>query len=315
MPHLRRQPPPFATALKATILGLSVFTVGVGGVLAQQQSRTGAAQPPAAQAPPATLTLFGQPGFGGATRTITQNTPNLGVRTVDAGDFAASARAVGVWEVCRDANYRTGCRRISGDVPDLGADRWTLSSARLVAAPAAPPRTAALPQSPPPPAAAPAAQARLTLFNHAGFRGSQRVIETNVTNLGSREHDAGDFAGSLIALGRWQVCTDANYRGRCFEVRGEVADLGRDSQSLSSVRLLEPPTSEEAAAAAAPASGPGGSAQGPGGTGQAAARDQAPRDPTLADRLAKEAADQAEQKAKEEVGQRARRAVGRLFGN
>jgi hypothetical protein len=51
------------------------------------------------------------------------------------------------------------------------------------------------------------------------------------------------------------------------------------------------------------------------GQGQATAQNPAPRDPTLADRLAKEAADQAEQKAKEEVGQRARRAVGRIFGN
>ncbi len=283
----------------------------------------------------ARLILFGATNFEGESRSFSADVPDLGARSVRAGDFAASAMAYGVWQVCMDAGYRTRCRQISGPVADLGADSQSISSIRLIRPPTPqelraelPSAGAATPQAqagtggttpPGTPAAAPPAPARLVLYNLSGFRGGTREIDRDVANLGDRQWDAGDFAGSLIAIGEWEVCMDSNFRTRCRRVTGEVSDLGGDAQSISSVRIIRRPTQAEAAAAQATlariqAPPP---AQTAAQTAPANAPPQQQQGNAVTDaagRIASDAARAAEQRASEEAQRRARQAVGSIFG-
>lgn len=269
----------------------------------------------------ARIVFFQDANFSGETRTVSATAPDLSVRSINAGDFAASLVAYGVWEVCRDPGFRRNCRQVTGLVGDLLADRGTISSARLVRPPTADEarlidrQLAAVGPSAPAVAAVPVPAARLTLYNHAGYRGGVREIDRDVVNLGDGAWDAGDFAGSLVALGEWEVCMDSNFRTRCRRVNGAVADLGRDSQSISSVRLIRPPTAEEAAVALA------ATAQPVAASADARSAEPAPAQPTVppavsgvAGRIANEAAQAAEQRAREEAARRARNAVGRILG-
>lgn len=283
----------------------------------------------------ARLILFGATNFEGESRAFSADVPDLGARSVRAGDFAASAMAYGVWQVCMDAGYRTRCRQISGPVADLGADRQSISSIRLIRPPTPQELRAELPSAgsaPQPvqmaasaPTAAPApapAPARLVLFNLAGFRGGTREIDRDVANLGDRQWDAGDFAGSLVAVGEWEVCMDSNFRTRCRRVSGEVSDLGRDAQSISSVRIIRRPTQAEAAAGEATlariqAPPPAQAAAQAPPAGQPQQPQQAQQSNPVGDaagRIANDAARAAEQRASEEAQRRARQAVGSIFG-
>lgn len=290
----------------------------------------------------ARLILFGATNFEGESRSFNADVPDLGARSVQAGDFAASAMAYGVWQVCMDAGYRTRCRQISGPVADLGADRQSISSIRLIRPPTAEELRAELPSAGSAPAAtpsgagrgtpvavataaAPPAPPRLVLYNLSGFRGGTREIDRTVANLGDRQWDAGDFAGSLVAIGEWEVCMDSNFRTRCRRVTGEVADLGRDAQSISSVRLIRPPTAAEAAAGAEtlariqappPVQSSSQTAPQPAPAPGAAPPQQQAGNPVTdaAGRIANDAARAAEQRASEEAQRRARQAVGSIFG-
>ena len=285
----------------------------------------------------ARLILFGAPNFEGESRAFSADVPDLGARSVRAGDFAASAMAYGVWQVCMDAGYRTRCRQISGPVADLGADRQSISSIRLIRPPTPQELRAELPSagSAPQPvqpagsastaapeAASAPAPARLVLFNLADFRGGTREIDRDVANLGDRQWDAGDFAGSLVAVGEWEVCMDSNFRTRCRRVTGEVSDLGRDAQSISSVRIIRRPTQAEAAAGGATlariqAPPPAQTAAQSPPAGQPQQQQQQQQGSPVTDaagRIANDAARAAEQRASEEAQRRARQAVGSIFG-
>lgn len=307
--------------LAASVLMMAASTAA----LAQNQAASTGAR----------LILFGATNFEGESRSFSADVPDLGARSVRAGDFAASAMAYGVWQVCMDAGYRTRCRQISGPVADLGADSQSISSIRLIRPPTPqelraelPSAGAATPQAqagtggttpPGTPAAAPPAPARLVLYNLSGFRGGTREIDRDVANLGDRQWDAGDFAGSLIAIGEWEVCMDSNFRTRCRRVTGEVSDLGGDAQSISSVRIIRRPTQAEAAAAQATlariqAPPP---AQTAAQTAPANAPPQQQQGNAVTDaagRIASDAARAAEQRASEEAQRRARQAVGSIFG-
>lgn len=308
--------------LAASVLMMTASTAA----LAQNQTASTGAR----------LILFGATNFEGESRSFSADVPDLGARSVRAGDFAASAMAYGVWQVCMDAGYRTRCRQISGPVADLGADSQSISSIRLIRPPTPQELRAELPSAggatpqaqagtggattpSGTPAAAPPAPARLVLYNLSGFRGGTREIDRDVANLGDRQWDAGDFAGSLVAIGEWEVCMDSNFRTRCRRVTGEVFDLGGDAQSISSVRIIRRPTQAEAAAAQATlariqAPPP---AQSAAQTAPANAPPQQQQGNAVTDaagRIASDAARAAEQRASEEAQRRARQAVGSIFG-
>ena len=84
------------------------------------------------------------------------------------------------------------------------------------------------------------------LYDQPNFQGRQTTIYGTATNL---PRDWNDKAMSARFQGRWRVCEDSDYRGRCQDVTGEVANL-------NSLGLAERITSLQAYA---------GGGQGPGG--------------------------------------------------
>lgn len=86
----------------------------------------------------------------------------------------------------------------------------------------------------------------ITLYNDEGMRGAPVTIADDVGNLQTIkaaegfDGTANDYAYSLKAQGRWQVCMDAGFQTGCREVSGEVANLGEQGGSISSVRYLGP---------------------------------------------------------------------------
>ena len=76
--------------------------------------------------PPATLTLYGQPGYRGASLVLRGPAPSLSPWSF--GDKAKSVqiRGVGRWQVCTLVNYGGRCEIIGDSVYDLGA--WHLSN-------------------------------------------------------------------------------------------------------------------------------------------------------------------------------------------
>jgi Beta/Gamma crystallin. len=78
----------------------------------------------------------------------------------------------------------------------------------------------------------------LRLYAEAGFGGESHRVDRGIENLDTLRF--GDRARSMIAEGRWEVCLDANYRGGCRVVQGQVSDMGDWSARISSVRYLGP---------------------------------------------------------------------------
>ncbi|UIP06690.1 hypothetical protein LY632_13550 [Erythrobacter sp. SDW2] len=107
-------------------------------------------------------------------------------------------------------------------------------------------------------------QGSITLYNAEEMDGTGVTITTDVPNLQSVPADEGfdgtanDYAYSIKTVGQWQVCMDAGYETSCLIVDGEMASLGDNGGSVSSVRYLGPGNSAAAApvAATTPQSGP-----------------------------------------------------------
>lgn len=71
------------------------------------------------------------------------------------------------------------------------------------------------------------ASAQITLYEHEGFRG--RVITSNGATPNLARQGFNDRASSVIVeRGLWEVCEDANFRGRCVVLRrGNYDSLSR----------------------------------------------------------------------------------------
>lgn len=78
----------------------------------------------------------------------------------------------------------------------------------------------------------------LTLYDRTEFRGHAFKVQRNFTDLSGEEFN--DITQSMKAEGRWEVCLDANYRGGCRVIQGEVSDMGDWREKVTSVRYLGP---------------------------------------------------------------------------
>src|SRR5512142_3509025 len=87
-------------------------------------------------------------------------------------------------------------------------------------------------------AAAAQAAAQVTFYEHEGFRG--RVFKTNRSVANLERAGFNDRASSVVVdRGRWGICDDAAFRGRCAVLRpgsyDSLAAMGLDER-VSSVR-------------------------------------------------------------------------------
>lgn len=80
--------------------------------------------------------------------------------------------------------------------------------------------------------------AQITFYEHEGFRGRAFTTEKQVGNF--TQQGFNDRASSVVVdRGRWEVCTDARFQGKCVVLRQGSYDsldgLGMNDQ-ISSVR-------------------------------------------------------------------------------
>jgi hypothetical protein len=146
----------------------------------------------------------------------------------DLGTYRFNDRARSVviddraWEICEDANFRGRCVRLDRDAPNLAAVGLAgrVTSARPLSASAAAPGA-------------------LRLYQETDLRGRPLRLIGGAANLQTQSFN--DAARSLSAERPWQVCDQANYRGRCQVVSGDVADLRELglNRAISSARPYE----------------------------------------------------------------------------
>ena len=84
--------------------------------------------------PPASLTLFGQPGYRGASVVLSGPAPTLGPWSFSDRSKSLQIRGRGRWQVCTEPHYRGRCEIVSDSIYDLAAWRLNnqISSARPV---------------------------------------------------------------------------------------------------------------------------------------------------------------------------------------
>lgn len=75
----------------------------------------------------------------------------------------------------------------------------------------------------------------ITVYENANFRGASREFTSEDRNLGRTPFN--DRISSMRVEGRWEVCTDAEFRGRCRVVEGDIGNLsGGFNDNISSLR-------------------------------------------------------------------------------
>jgi len=65
-------------------------------------------------------------------------------------------------------------------------------------------------------------QPTATLYDQPGYQGRQTVVYGHAENL-PRQYNDMTLSGRFE--GRWRICEDSDYRGRCIDVQGDVTDL------------------------------------------------------------------------------------------
>lgn len=188
----------------------------------------------------AEVTFYERQGFAGQSFTTERRVDNF--TRYGFNDRASSVDVIGDrWEVCDDARLRGNCVVLRpGRYASLAAmglnDR--ISSARAVNRNAriADHRYAPLPvvihdNSP---------SAEITFFEREGFAGRSFTTEEQISNF--VRYGFNDRASSVMVLGgRWEVCEDVRFDGRCVVLRPgrypSLAAMGLNDR-VSSVRAV-----------------------------------------------------------------------------
>lgn len=81
----------------------------------------------------------------------------------------------------------------------------------------------------------------LTLHGEPDYAGRVTVIANDYPDLTAIGFDNRAEALRMTPGSVWEVCTDANYKGDCRDLRRDVSDLARLGlrKRISSVRLVE----------------------------------------------------------------------------
>jgi hypothetical protein len=171
------------------------------------------------------IVLFDNDMFRGRSLVVSDEQSDL--RRSSFNDDAASLMVEsGNWEVCTEAYYRGQCRVLSpGQYRRLDTAIYrSISSVRPVG-------VAMEPRYRP-------AQASIELFQGINFDGSRFTAAGDVPNLDARGFN--DRASSMIIHeGRWEVCADAGYNGRCAVYGpGRYSDLRQLNNEVSSLRRV-----------------------------------------------------------------------------
>ena len=192
-------------------------------------------------------TLFSGLNFSGQAFDTTREYSNL---PGYFNDKALSLRLVGrtPWEVCSDANFRGNCQVIDRDVPDLRRYGlgFAISSLRPMdgAGGVYPPYPPYPPAPPPPPpwgggGGGGFRPSTLLMYPSVDFQGPAFEARSEYSNLPRQFNDRAHSL-RIVGGGAWEVCTDANHRGRCQVFDRDTPDLHRFglAEAISSVRQV-----------------------------------------------------------------------------
>lgn len=154
-------------------------------------------------------------------------------------DRAISVRVIsgGAWQLCEEANLRGRCVTLDRDEPDLG--RFGLdskiSSFRQVSGGRGDDGWGDGGWN----GGGWRGRLEIQLFEREDFSGRSVRFSDTVNNLDGQGFN--DRARSLRVRGRWQVCDNAEFEGRCREVSGDVWDLGSIGLAgrISSIRPID----------------------------------------------------------------------------
>jgi hypothetical protein len=190
-----------------------------------------AGAPPPAPQGGGQLTLYERRDFRGASINIDR--PRRRLERADFANVASSAVVRGeAWEVCDADEFAGRCVVLRpGKYPSLDAVGMNnrIASVRPAGAGA-----------PPPPAPGPAV-GRVTLYEHAGFRGQSVTVDRPRRNLD--RIGAGNSASSVVVDGEpWELCDAPGFGGRCVVLRpGRYTSLGAMglNDSVSSLRPVQ----------------------------------------------------------------------------
>ena len=162
-------------------------------------------------------------------------------------DRASSVMVIGdAWEMCDDHRFNGRCVVLRpGRYANLAAmgmsDRLSSARATNRVARVEEPRYVAL--AAPVPLSQPIA-AQVIFYERENFEGRSMTADAQIENF--RDTSFNDAASSAVVLGerweRWEVCSDAGYRGNCVVLRpGRYASLAAMglNNSVSSLRVVQ----------------------------------------------------------------------------
>lgn len=219
---------------------------GGGGGGSWNGGNQGGGRPPYAQ-PQATL--FSGLNFTGQTFETTREYSNLPSYFNDRALSLRVARGM-AWEVCSDSNFRGNCQVIDRDVPDLRRFGlgFAISSLRPMDGqgggyPTYPPYPPAPP--PPPPWGGGGGggggfrPSTLLMYPSVDFQGPAFETRSEYSNLPRQFNDKAHSL-RIVGGGAWEVCVDANFRGRCQVFDRDAPDLHRFglAEAITSVRQV-----------------------------------------------------------------------------
>ena len=179
------------------------------------------------------MTLFQDDHFRGRSVNVRNDVNDLS--RLDFNDKTSSIVVrSGSWEVCKDSNFRNSCRVLQpGRYASLPGMNDSISSVREVRRgggghdgghggnrPGRPDNNGAV-----------------LLFPDAGMRGQPVRLDNEVNDL--NRYRFNDRAQSIVInYGRWEFCSDANFRGRCVVMGpGQYARIdGGLDRKVSSIR-------------------------------------------------------------------------------
>jgi hypothetical protein len=176
--------------------------------------------------------LYSEPGLRGSSLTVAGPVGDL-----EASSFSGVAESLyvesGSWLLCSREFFRGQCRVFGpGRYDDLVAQGFRRSIASIRPGDG---EAAALP----PPAGRPQDAPQVELFSEPDFGGARFEARRDTPNLDPLRFN--DRAGSLIIhTGSWELCSDADYGGRCAVFApGRYARIGGLTRQLSSFRRVE----------------------------------------------------------------------------
>ncbi len=201
-----------------------------------------------AQAAVTEFIIYKQPDFRGASHVVKGEVNNL------EGGFAGEGSSLivrgGFWQVCTRTHFQGDCHVLAeGEYPRLGADlddrivavRFLGHDPRVARHEVRDPdrearRLARQERQYGDRYADRYAQGTVDLYGRPGFRGRSLRIEERVPSLWERRFD-GRASSMIVHDGRWQVCTEPRFEGRCRVYGpGEYPTLGGLDDRISSLR-------------------------------------------------------------------------------